>query len=122
MISDGCEVTLFHSQFRVPGATRGICNNGAVVGYNIGVENDCYTSQLQYIISQFWIGLDKLFLFSCLLFYSHILKNFTYYSFQATHYSFFFLHTILNLSSQMIVEHVETIQLSVIQHAEIYSS
>ena len=41
------------------------------------------------------LGLDKLFLFSYLLFYSHVLKNFTYYSFQAIHY-FFFLPIILN--------------------------
>ena len=51
MISVGCEVTLFHSQFGAPDGTRGVCNNGAVVGYNIGVENNCYTSQLDILVS-----------------------------------------------------------------------
>ena len=51
VISGNCEVALFHSQFRDPGATSGKCNNGAVVGYNIGVENNCYTSKLDILIS-----------------------------------------------------------------------
>ena len=34
------------------------------------------------------VGLDILFFFLCLLFYSCILKQFTYYSFQKTYYSF----------------------------------
>ena len=51
VMSAGCEITLFHSEFEVPSATRGVCNNGAVVGYNIGVENDCYTSKLDILIS-----------------------------------------------------------------------
>ena len=50
-MSAGCEVTLFHPEFGVPGATRGVCNNGTVVGYNIGVENDCYISQLDILVS-----------------------------------------------------------------------
>ena len=29
----GCEVTLFHTEFVVPGATRDICNGGAVVNW-----------------------------------------------------------------------------------------
>ena len=52
------------------------------------------------ISGQMLLGLDKLFLFSYLLFYSHILKNFTYYSFQATHY----LYIILNYSSILMAE------------------
>ena len=51
MISPGCEITLFHSQFGVPGAARAVCNFGAVVGYNIGVENNCYTSKLDISVS-----------------------------------------------------------------------
>ena len=51
VISAGCEITLFHSDFGIPGAARGVCNNGAVVGYNIGVENDCYTSNLDILVS-----------------------------------------------------------------------
>ena len=51
----GCEITLFHSEFGIPGAARGVCNSGAVVGYNIGVENNCYTSNLDILVSP---GLD----------------------------------------------------------------
>ena len=51
VISPGCEITLFHSEFGVPGAARGVCNFGAVVGYNIGVENNCYTSKLDVSVS-----------------------------------------------------------------------
>lgn len=51
MISGSCEITLFHSQFGEPGATSGKCNNGAIVGYNIGVENNCYTSKLDVLVS-----------------------------------------------------------------------
>ena len=50
------------------------------------------------------LGLDKLFLFSYLLFYSHILKKFTYYSFQATHYSFYptyFSQLLLNFNGRV---------------------
>ena len=50
-ISGSCEVVLFHSMFGVPGAARGVCNNGAVVGYNIGAENNCYTSNLDVLVS-----------------------------------------------------------------------
>jgi hypothetical protein len=52
VISAGCEVTLFHSGFAgAPGAARGVCNSGAVVGYNLGVENKCYTSNLDVLVS-----------------------------------------------------------------------
>ena len=51
VISAGCEVTLFHSEFDDPGAARAVCNSGAVVGYNIGVENNCYTSNLDVLVS-----------------------------------------------------------------------
>ena len=55
VISAGCEITLFHSDFGIPGAARAVCNSGAVVGYNIGVENNCYTSNLDILVSP---GLD----------------------------------------------------------------
>ena len=51
VISAGCEVALLHSNFGDPGAARRVCNNGAVVGYSIGVENNCYTSQLDILVS-----------------------------------------------------------------------
>ena len=52
MISAGCEITLTHSEFVVPGAAMRVCNiNGAIVGYNVGVENDCYTSKLDVLVS-----------------------------------------------------------------------
>jgi hypothetical protein len=52
VVSAGCEVTLFHSEFAgVPGAARAICNSGSVVGYNIGVDNNCYTSNLDILVS-----------------------------------------------------------------------
>jgi hypothetical protein len=51
VISAGCEVTLFHSEFGVPGAARGVCNSGAVVGYNTGMENNCFTSNLDILVS-----------------------------------------------------------------------
>ena len=54
VISAGCEITLFHSMFGVLGAARRVCNFGAVVGYNIGVENNYFTSKLNIIISQPW--------------------------------------------------------------------
>jgi hypothetical protein len=51
LISAGCEVALLHTEFGVPGAARGVCNSGAVVGYNIGVENNCYSSNLDILVS-----------------------------------------------------------------------
>ena len=50
VLSAGCEVALLHSAFGGPGARR-VCNNGAVVGYSIGVENNCYTSNLDILVS-----------------------------------------------------------------------
>lgn len=50
-VISGCEITLFHSEFGIPRATSAVCNNGAVVGYNIGVENNCYTSNLDVLVS-----------------------------------------------------------------------
>ena len=41
------EITLLHSRFMsLSNGTFGVCNNGAIVGRSIGVENSCYTSQL----------------------------------------------------------------------------
>ena len=54
VISGRCsviEITLFHSDFQVPGAARDMCGNGTVVGYNVGVQSNCYTSRLDIIVN-----------------------------------------------------------------------
>ena len=51
VILGNCEVTLFHSDFGTPDGTKGVCNNGAVVGYDVGVESGCYTSKLDILVS-----------------------------------------------------------------------
>lgn len=45
----GSEITLRHSQFASNQAFRA-CNNGDIIGSSIGVENGCYTSQLNVTI------------------------------------------------------------------------
>ena len=44
------EITLFHSDFQVPGAARDTCGNGTVVVDNVGVQSDCYISRLDIIV------------------------------------------------------------------------
>ena len=55
-VSPGCEVTLIHSEYLSPGGARSVCNNGAIVGQGVGVENNCYTSMLNVQISQSLVG------------------------------------------------------------------
>lgn len=45
------EILLRHSQFSSPEGTTGECNNGAIIGKSTGVENNCYTSQLNVTVS-----------------------------------------------------------------------
>ena len=40
------EISLVHSRFNTPSGAFGLCNNGAIKGYSIGVEANYYTSQL----------------------------------------------------------------------------
>lgn len=44
-------IALLHSQFTSDEGAYGTCNNGAIVGWSIAVEDDCYTSQLNVTIS-----------------------------------------------------------------------
>ena len=45
------EIILRHSQFSRSEGTSGNCNNGAIVARSIGVESDCFTSQLNITVS-----------------------------------------------------------------------
>ena len=40
------QIILTNSEFGIPGAAFGVCNNGAVVGRGLSIEDGCYTSQL----------------------------------------------------------------------------
>jgi hypothetical protein len=48
---DENEITFRHSQFAANQEIR-ICNDGDLVGRNVGVVNDCYTSQLNVIVRE----------------------------------------------------------------------
>ena len=47
VMGTGCEITLFHGY---PGSYT-ICNNGAVVGRGVEVNNNCFTSQLTILLT-----------------------------------------------------------------------
>ena len=54
-LSDHCdsnEIALLHRRFRDTNGTFGECNNGAITGRSIGVENNgsLYISQLEYVV------------------------------------------------------------------------
>jgi len=67
-----------------------------------------------------WLGLDGLFFFFYLLFYSFILESLTYYSFHSTYYSFYCsyyshsssnyraLHVVLAIIIKMYIRTLET--------------
>jgi hypothetical protein len=48
------EFTLFHSLFSQ--GTAVTCNGGSIVGRSVGVEGNCYTSQLEIFVSANIIG------------------------------------------------------------------
>ena len=48
IMEPGCEITLRHIDFPFE---RGICNNGAVIGQGVEVNNNCYTSQLTIFLT-----------------------------------------------------------------------
>lgn len=50
------QILLRHSQFGSQGNAFGTCNDGAIVGQDIGVENNCYTSQLKVMVHSEVIG------------------------------------------------------------------
>lgn len=39
-------IVLLHSQFSSRMGTSGACNNGAIIGWSLAVDNDCFTSRL----------------------------------------------------------------------------
>ena len=49
-------ILLFHSRFATPIGTISTCNNGAIVGRSLRVENNSYTSQLNVTVSRDLIG------------------------------------------------------------------
>ena len=52
VIGPGCESSLFHSAFQNSSESITIvCDNGTVVGRRIGVNNNCYTSQLSILLT-----------------------------------------------------------------------
>ena len=48
-IENGNSIVLRHSLFD-SGGIAGVCSNGAIMGRSIGVENGCYTSQLNVTV------------------------------------------------------------------------
>ena len=51
------EIVLLHSRFESDRGTLRTCNNGAIVGQSLRVENNsCYTSQLNITVSPEMIG------------------------------------------------------------------
>ena len=48
-IGNGNSILLRHDRFS-SGGVDGQCNNGAITGQSIGVENECYTSQLNVTV------------------------------------------------------------------------
>ena len=44
-------IILRHERFTESGGAVGECNSGAIQGRSIGVENSCYTSQLEVTVS-----------------------------------------------------------------------
>lgn len=45
------EIILRHSEFDQVGGTTGECNGGAISGISIGVEGNCYSSQLDLSVT-----------------------------------------------------------------------
>ena len=48
------EITLIHNRFE--NGTSGDCNNGAITGWSMRVENSSYVSQLEVIVNSTMIG------------------------------------------------------------------
>ena len=48
---NGNEILLRHSKFSEPGGTLGQCNGGAISARSVGVENNCYSSELSVRLS-----------------------------------------------------------------------
>ena len=52
----GNKITLFHSVFNRTGGAYGTCNNGAIVGQSLRVEDNYYISQLRITVSHSLVG------------------------------------------------------------------
>lgn len=50
------ELILFHSLFNTSEGAKCECNNGAIVGQSLGLQNESYTSQLNVTLSENMIG------------------------------------------------------------------
>lgn len=48
---NGNEILLRHSRFTMQGGDSGQCNNGNIMGRSLGVDDNCYTSQLSVTYS-----------------------------------------------------------------------
>ena len=47
----GNSIILRHQRFNDPGGVAGECNNRTILGRSIEVDNDCYTSQLNFTVT-----------------------------------------------------------------------
>ena len=44
-------IVLLHSQFASSMGTLGTCNDGAIIGWSVAVDNGCFTSQLNVTVN-----------------------------------------------------------------------
>ena len=54
----GNEISLLHNRFMLNQEKIAECNDGAIVGRNLRIENDCYISQLNVTVSYNMLGKD----------------------------------------------------------------
>lgn len=55
----GCpqnDILLYHDHFRAAGGSRGMCNNGDIVGQSLGIQDNNYASQLSVTITPNIVG------------------------------------------------------------------
>lgn len=52
----GNEISLLHSRFMSNKKKIAECNDGAILGQSLGIENNCYTSQLNVTVSYDMLG------------------------------------------------------------------
>ena len=87
----------YNSILQIVHATDLLISKLSKFEFSVGLI-DVPRSMIAHFSEWLW-GLDKLFLFFYLLFYSHI-KKFTNYSFQATHYSLSFSDLLFSIIPQ----------------------
>ena len=54
--SNDNKIVLRHSGFGMQGNSIGMCNEGAIIGWGISVENTCYISQLSVRVNSDIVG------------------------------------------------------------------